>query len=355
MRRIRGGAWSLGLLSAICGFGLSASSRDHVTSPRGWSPSAARGDETVLEQLARSQQSLGISLVSIRNNSVYVVNFAEHSEVVERQLLTGGTVSFGEMSRDATEIAVNFCAAPGLMQATRNDTECPSGSMHLAILNQNGDSIHDFPDLTYPSGMCWSGDGSKIAASISDRATGDSESTLSIVDLSTGVIQRIDSPDAHVTSQCWSPDDGQIVYTLNKPRGSQTVRLYDAQSHTARDLAHGTFATWSADGASIAYLSCPPTLRDCTYNSISPSGMDKRVLWKVSVPGTALLWSPDSRIVTYLGPPRLSKTVSASVYPEVAPLIVRRLEDASEEQVTTVPNGATFQWVSGLKLRPNKQ
>jgi hypothetical protein len=162
-----------------------------------------------------------------------------------------------------------------------------------------------------------------------------------MVDPNFGTVETIVPRATDLTSQCWSPNDKQLVYELDGK-----VLVYDLKQHNSRQLAKGTGATWSPDGNWISFRD------DNTYYAARPSGEDNRVLFKCEkdLPNllSPLWWSPDSRVVAYVGPLRRGEG-----FPLYAlRLRVRRLEDDSEDWVAeiigTTPPG--FQWITNSDL-----
>jgi len=170
---------------------------------------------------------------------------------------------------------------------------------------------------------------------------------LHVLDLRSGTLRRIGHDEfAYVTSQCWSPDGKEIVYTLNKP-GVQTIRIYSMQQGTSRDIASGPSshnATWSPDGRWIAYsVYRPSATEDCAYFLIRPSGQEQRVLFRTDIIYRELVWSPDSRFVAYAGYAPGSDELR---------LWVRRLEDGAEDWFASLSETdvLSFQWVQSRDL-----
>jgi Tol biopolymer transport system component len=172
---------------------------------------------------------------------------------------------------------------------------------------------------------------------------------LVIFDLNTGQTEVIDGEfDTFAVPQCWSPDDKQIVYTVNKPVGIRILRLYDTRSKKSKDLASGGFGTWSPDGKWIAYLFCPPSLRGCAYYRIRTSTGEQRLFFTADDDETGLSWSPDSRYVAYVSMARLFERTPSEMVREMVRLRVRRLEDNVEYPCADFFDGDSmrFDWVS---------
>jgi Tol biopolymer transport system component len=171
---------------------------------------------------------------------------------------------------------------------------------------------------------------------------------LQILHLKTGETEVIgDGSEAFVDSQCWSPDDKQVVYKINKPVGVQIVRVYDAQAKTSKDLASGGHATWSPDGSWIAFLNCPPSLRGCKYYGMRTSTNEQKLFFKTDGQ-TGLSWSPDCRFVAYVNVASPFERTPPEQLREMLRLRVRRLEDNAEYSVADFFDGDImwFDWTS---------
>jgi len=214
----------------------------------------------------------------------------------------------------------------------------------LATVKIDGSDLRDFPGLVNQGApVCWSHDMTKLVTNLQDRRQGSPirfADLLVILDLRTVQTEVIEQglPGAFVTPQCWSRDDKQIAYTVNKPMGIRTTRIYDLASKISKDLADGGFSTWSPDGQWIAYKFCPPSLRGCAYHLIQTSTGEDKVMF-ASDSGGALSWSPDSRFVAY---------VSFDFERGVERLRVRRLVDNAESSFDSFEAGAMtwFEWVN---------
>lgn len=307
--------------------------------------------KSVRSELIQLQKQNGLSLVSVRDNRIYTIEFEKRKLKESTNLPQKGTVTSGSFSENGEKIAVGLCRDPGLTHPTPYSTACPGGFV-LAIMRSDGSDVHEYADFDYPGGMCWSHDSSKLALDMQDRRDAEHKRQLQILDLVTGITQVIAEGDSFVDSQCWSPDDKHIVYTSNKEGGYRTVSMYDVDLKTSREFSKGGLATWSPDGKWIALLDCPPSLWGCKYYLVDSSGSEKRQLF-TSESATALWWSPDSRFVAYVNGAHFFERTPAQQLREMVRLRVRRLDDDSESSFADFFDGDTmeFQWVKIRKIK----
>src|SRR5215469_1517529 len=223
----------------------------------------------------------GYGLFQAHNNEIYTVNPAARSLKGVRQFLLNGNAPFGVLSSDGSAIAFAYYAEPGPPM--------------IAVSRSDGTQFQQLPRYSNPLGICWSHDKSKLALTLDDRTEGNAPS-LDILDLNSNSITEIAGLDNWTTSQCWSPDDAQLVYTENKPLGIQNVRIFDTRRGQAHTIAHGSEATWSPDGTWIAFSQQSYD----AYDVIRPNGTGEKVLFRTTINYSALWWSPDSRFVAYI-------------------------------------------------------
>jgi WD40 repeat protein len=310
--------------------------------------------ESVRSDLIQLQRELGYRLVSVRtfDDKIYTISFADRAIRPSRPFVNQGSVETGTVSPDGARIAFSHCLAPGFTHPKPNIQDCPGGFV-LATVGADGNDLRDYRGLVNQgSPMCWSHDMSKLVTSLQDRRQPNSmsfEDLLVILDVRTAQVEVIDrGPNAFAISQCWSPGDKQIVYTVNKPMGIRTVRLYDTQSKISKDLASGGFPTWSPDGKWIAYLFCPPSQRGCAYDRIRTSTGKQELFFKADTDETGLSWSPDSRFVAYASAAGLFERTPSEMLREMLRLRVRRLDDGAEYVCADFYDGELmwFDWVS---------
>lgn len=306
------------------------------------------------EQLMQLQRQSGLSLVTIQHNRIRAVSFADRTLKDVREVVKQGTALDGAISIDGAELAFNFCSEPGLQHPRPNFAIC-GGRQNLAIVAADGTGFREFPNLRNVGGNCWSYDDSKLAGAWSDRSQNpDRAEGLKILDLKSGRVERVDALDSFATTQCWSPDGKQIVYTLNKPMGIQIVRLYDLAERKSHDLADGGNATWSPDGKWIAYLHCPPELYNCDYDEIRPDGSERKRLFGVEVASGGLLWAPDLKMAAYIGASESDGESPDEGLGGPNELRVRSLDGQSEDWVAHLSDADSrfFQWA---EIREMKQ
>jgi hypothetical protein len=213
----------------------------------------------------------------------------------------------------------------------------------LDVFRPDGFSFREYPQVMAID-LCWSHDQSKLAATMLDNAPNASLVILELRSKRTRVVVGRVSQTPHLTSQCWSPDDKQLVFETD---GS--VRVYDMESAKTTVLAAGMnptwilSPTWSSDGNQIAF-------RDFdTYYSIQPSGVNRKKLFTQKGACSGLYWSPDSRIVAYVE--ELGVLQGGALDAEVNQLRMRRLEDSSDDWMANgVDCISNYKWLTNKAL-----
>jgi hypothetical protein len=270
------------------------------------------------------QKQRGLAL-AFYENVLQVVSFKERAKYEGKPIVRNQAGSGGAVSPDGTQIAIRL--------EHLVEHRIPS----LGIIRFDGSNLRDYPEVT-PVQMCWAHDESKLAMTVYDNPP---KVGVVILDLNSKltrvVLQNADV--ARVTSQCWSPDDRQIVYEFE---GSVHVR--EIGKDKSRVLAKGTEPTWSPDGTWIAF-------RDHdAYYAIHPDGGAMKKLFQKKDAVSGLFWSPDSRIVAYVSVAGILEG-GFSIDVEKNRLRVRRLDDNSEDWVADyVGAGVGYQWVTNPNL-----
>src|ERR1700685_4321480 len=89
--------------------------------------------KSVRSELIQFQQQNGLSLVSVRDNKIYAIEFKNRKLRESAPFPQNGTITSGNFSEDGRKIAVGLCRDPGLIHLTPNSTDCPGGFV-LAIV-----------------------------------------------------------------------------------------------------------------------------------------------------------------------------------------------------------------------------
>lgn len=288
------------------------------------SAGAAGRDESVLTELVRLERETGLA-IAFYENELGVISFKKRGSYDMGKLVPMGS-SGGTVSPDGVEVAVNsFNWGAGYRDHT----------MSLDIVSTDGSALREHREVR-GGVVCWSHDKTKLAIVYVEPP----DIKLGILDLATKKMQALEPQtadrDSRFTSQCWSPDDKELVFEANG-----NVQVYEIATDYSRILAAGTEPTWSPDGTWISY-------RDEQHNDyyvIHPSGEEEQKLFHKGRSISGLYWSPDARFVAYVQQDFISLDV------EFYHLMVRRLEDKSE---TRVADGVAccigYQWVRNPEL-----
>src|SRR5271156_6041276 len=277
--------------------------------------------ESVREELIRRQAQTGLSLASL-GFGLNVVLFDKRT-LVQIPIPTGLALVSGAFSREGTEIIVSrsSLSASDSLELLRTD----GSDLRELQFTHTGDVPSHFESL------CWSYDKSRLAVGIH---RGFPELKLEILNLGSGVDQTVDPSVKELTSQCWSPDDKEIVY-----EAGDGVRIYEVRNDKSSTLLApgGKHPTWSPDGNWIAF-------RDgSTFYEIRPDGRDKRRLLRSRDVWSPLWWSPDSRFVAYVA------SVPFAI-DDFYRLRILRLEDNSDDWVAEGQISGGYQWLISPQL-----
>lgn len=310
------------------------------------SPSSA---QSVQAELSQMQKNGGYHLGAVQGNRVVTVSFADGTFTESKPVTEKGSPMYGTVSPDGKRVAMTVCLPPGLTHPKPNVTNCPGG-FALVIVGTDGADLREYPEISGSGLMsCWSHDMSRLVLIMDDRRHPTRmPSSLQILDLKSGLAEVIaDGPDVFANEQCWSPEDKKILYTVNKVRGVQTVRLYDTETKTTKDIADGGRASWSPDGNWMTFLHCPPSLQGCAYKGIRVSSGEEKLFFRAEAQ-SSLSWSPDSRFVAYVSAASAAERKPSEMEREMLRLRVRRLDDGQESSFHDFFDGDImwFNWVN---------
>jgi len=309
----------------------------------------ASSKSLVRTQLAELASQKNWSLLTIHGTEIQEIQFADRSLKAIGKL-PSPVATYSSISRDGTWIAFDVCPVALVLNAGESFFRCPDRP-HLAVVALDGTGYREYSNLTYPIGMCWSPDDSKLVL------TTPASAGLEILDVKTGNTKVIDSTNAFASDQCWSPDGKHVVYFENQDKGIRVVKIYDAEEDRSHQVASGAHPSWSPDGTQIAFASCPPPDMTCAYQTIHPDGSVQTVLFKIEPGESPLLWSPDSQYVAYRSWRRFWEHSLWGKLGELIPvehlgtddrLRIRRLDDNSEDWLLNIGDSnalSSFQWI----------
>ena len=285
--------------------------------------SKAISTEPIRTELVRLQKQTGLTLLTFYQD-LNVLSFDGRS-VSHQHVLSEGGPLWGAVSHDGTKVALQL--------SHFGEHHAPS----LGVVSIDGRDLRDYLEIAAPSSMCWSYRGSELVISTQGASL---DSVLQTVDLPSGANQTIDVR-AYVSSQCFSPDDKQIVYEAD-----DNVRIVEVSKGKSgiRIVARGHKPSWSPDGRWIAFWDSG------TYYAIGPSGEDRKTLFREGQAASPLWWSPDSSVVAFISPVTISEG-EVPIDAEKYRLRVRRLSDGSQDWIAEgVSGGANYQWVFARDL-----
>jgi WD40 repeat protein len=284
------------------------------------------GQMKLREELVSRQAEGGLALSSFGHGSIHTADFTRRDKWIEEKKLPAPAdhTQDGLLSPDGNLVAL-FLRNHGKLKYS------------LGIIHRDGSGMVEYPDLT--SALCWSSDSKRLIVQKEWSSAETSQPML--LDLDSTRIEEISVPRrATFTTQCWSPDGQQLVYhvldhepprwtpkrsKIKEPPNPGTIFIYDIGRKKARSLGQGQDATWSPDGQWIAYWN------DAAEWRMSPSGEERRRLFKRKEAQSPLLWSPDSRLVLYFRCCYLLQSLGCMC--DVGGWFVRRLADDAEIRV----------------------
>jgi len=284
------------------------------------------GETGIREELAHLQKETGLTLL-LYDRAVLTLVFSDRSLREEKLLGPVGNSSQATLSADGEEIAFRW-------------DHYPQPADTLAIVRRDGTDLREYPEITSPANMCWSHDKSQLVVSReypeSDGKT--KRRKLVIIELASRAIQTIGNDQAYASSQCWSPDDKQIVFDDGFDLDG-SVRVYDVRQKKWNEIARGKYPTWSTDGRWVAFHT------QDGYHAVQPNGEGRKILFRDKMAFTPLWWSPHSGIVAYGS--WCCRRAPSDPDTNLARIQVRRLADNSHDWVAQV-NGlveSEFQWI----------
>lgn len=275
----------------------------------------SHASESVRDELARLQGQTGLHLAWYVDG-LQTLEFAGRTATPKGALATPGN---GLLSPDGAEVAM---PSPGPIMNYPD---------HLAITKSDATEVHDYQEMHQAVAMCWSHGESKLVVQVEVPDARPLLYNLVIFDLHSKeavvVAEAAINYMIYTSSQCWSPDDKQLVYMYDSE-----VRVYDVKNKTSRKVAEGTKASWSPDGRWIAFLNGKG------FYAVSPEGTDRKLLFEDDQAFGPLWWSPDCRFVAYLG--KGGTFLETLKYADVGliQVRVRRLADGVADWVYQTPN-----------------
>jgi WD40-like Beta Propeller Repeat len=283
----------------------------------------AHAGEGLREELARLQQQTGLRLIWYEEG-LHTLKFVSRDAPADKSF--GGPTIWNALIRlDAAALAL---PSPGPLYRER--------PQHLTITKLNGPVLGEYPEVTQAEALCWSHKGSKLVVSAEIPGTRPVQYRLLVFDLDSKTTQAI-GDSSYTSSECFSPDDKQLVY-----EAQDGIRLYDVEEGQSRSLPPGHAPTWSPDGQWIAFMDGK------AFYAVSPAGTGKKLLFNTRQGFGPLYWSPDCRFVAYLS--EGGSFFESWKYLDVGliQIRVRRWTDGADDWVYQAPDVPPFRYATLL-------
>jgi hypothetical protein len=175
----------------------------------------------------------------------------------------------------------------------------------LFVMNADGTNARRLPYYAlggppFAANVRWSPDGALIAfAGLESSARPYARAIYVVSGDGVGPARRIviDDADVHRPSQpAWSPDGSKIAFSAADARWSSALYVMNVDGTGVRRIAAGGHdPVWSPDGKMLGYRA------DRRYWAVRADGSLRRALTRQTEMSAGLSWSPDSRMLVYVG------------------------------------------------------
>ncbi|MEX0756094.1 MAG: hypothetical protein WD556_13440 [Actinomycetota bacterium] len=196
------------------------------------------------------------------------------------------------------------------LAAVRFEWENPQRSEGIYVMRPDGTELREVLSTDEPLSVAdlqWTPDGDNLAFIRVDRSNADSEAEyiqrLYMVPLSGMRFWALTEPSEQITSFAWSPDGGEIAYTVQADAGHrlpQDIFLMNSDGSNHRRLTANGWSnepSWSPDGKQIAYTSDPQQARKLNEDLwvMDADGSNQTKLTSSPERDGSPTWSPDGQ------------------------------------------------------------
>jgi hypothetical protein len=223
-----------GCLGVLVAFTLANVTVVHAVNPAillMLSPSSIAGPApaggSVLSNIIRQQRDEGLT-IAFYDGTLSALSFNHRSKIKNVNVPFLIPKIPGAVSSDGMQVAGNVLDR--------------SGGFMLGIVRVDGSDPREYQGIA-PLDFCWSHDNRSIALTNLRGHRPNDMVVLNVSTKDTRLIQANVDERWHFNSQCWSPDDKQIVF-----ENGGSTQIYDIASGKIRELVKGLNPTWSPDG-----------------------------------------------------------------------------------------------------------